>query len=438
MSESTTTSEAVLAARRDEARRLAESGRVLEAEQAFLALLREDPRDADALNFIAILAHERGHFAQALALLERARSARPDDPATLTNLGVTSLALGRIDPAIAALGTAIELAPDLFVAKLRLAEATERAGRPADALPLYFGAILAAQERGHWLSDATTAPGLRPLVKHAMRTVAAGRRRVFADAIAPLRERFGAGELARVEKCLAVYLTELPASYPDPKQLCKFLYFPDLPPTRWYERSLFPWYEALESGWEAVRDEMLAVLAEDSGFEPFLGHFDSNQLDGYLDNTKGPPVWNAFFFYRHGERKDANHARCPRTSALLDAAPLCRIPEHAPEVCFSVLTPGSHILPHHGVTNTRLVTHLALVVPDDCAISVAGETRTWEEGRCFSFDDTFEHEAWNRSDRTRVVTLMDVWNPNLTDVECEALTLLVSSIGDFNRRAGVG
>ena len=102
-------------------------------------------------------------------------------------------------------------------------------------------------------------------------------------------------------------------------------------------------------------------------------------------------------------------------------------------MCFSLLTPGSHILPHHGVTNTRVVTHLALIVPEDCALVVAGEARAWQEGRCFSFDDTYEHEAWNRSGSLRVVLLMDAWNPYLSEAEREALTVLVGAIGDFNR-----
>jgi aspartate beta-hydroxylase len=106
-------------------------------------------------------------------------------------------------------------------------------------------------------------------------------------------------------------------------------------------------------------------------------------------------------------------------------------------VCFSVLTPGTHILPHRGVTNTRLVTHLPLIVPGNCAIKVGGEERVWHEGECFTFDDTFEHEAWNRGDSTRVVMLLDIWNPHLTEIEREAVTALVEGIGDFNAQAGV-
>jgi tetratricopeptide (TPR) repeat protein len=439
MTEASTAREPALAARIDEARRLADSGRILEAEQAFLAILRDSPRETDALNFVAIVAHERGRFAQALALLERARGVEADDPVTLTNLGVTNAALGRLDQAIDALRSALRIAPDLYLARLRLGEVMERAGRANDALPLYFGAIFTAQGAGQWLGDDTTAPGLRPLVLHAMRTVAAGRRRLFSMLLQPLRERHGAAALARVEKCLSVYLTELPANFPDPAQQPKFLYFPDLPPTRFYSRELFPWYADLEGATAAIREEMLAVLAEDSGFEPFLGHFDDNQLEGHLANAiGGKPVWNAFFFYRHGTRYEANHARCPRTSAVLEKVPLCFVPDHSPECCYSVLTAGSHILPHRGVTNTRLVTHLGLLVPDgDIRLEVSGESTGWEEGRCFTFDDTFEHEAWNRSDKTRVVMLMDVWNPHLTEVEREALATLVPAIGEFNEAAGI-
>ena len=89
------------------------------------------------------------------------------------------------------------------------------------------------------------------------------------------------------------------------------------------------------------------------------------------------------------------------------------------------------------MTNTRLVTHLPLIVPESCAIVVGGEKREWREGECFTFDDTFEHEAWNRGASTRVVMLMDCWNPWLTEVERDAVTLLVGAIGDFNRAAGV-
>jgi aspartate beta-hydroxylase len=84
------------------------------------------------------------------------------------------------------------------------------------------------------------------------------------------------------------------------------------------------------------------------------------------------------------------------------------------------------------------VTHLPLVIPEgDCKLVVGGEAHAWQEGRCVTFDDTFLHEAWNRTDRQRVVLILDTWNPYLTEPECIALRDLVEKIGEFNMGAGI-
>ena len=64
---------------------------------------------------------------------------------------------------------------------------------------------------------------------------------------------------------------------------------------------------------------------------------------------------------------------------------------------------------------------MPLIVPPGCGFRVGGETRVWEEGRAFVFDDTIEHEAWNDSDALRAVLIFDVWNPHLSDGERELL-----------------
>jgi len=115
--------------------------------------------------------------------------------------------------------------------------------------------------------------------------------------------------------------------------------------------------------------------------------------------------------------------------------PLARVPGHGPEVLYSVFSPGTHLLPHCGVTNTRVTSHLPLLIPEDCALRVGGEEHRWREGEVVVFDDTYEHEAWNRSSRTRVVMIFDMWNPFLTLTERAVLSDLTIAMGEF--RAGV-
>jgi aspartyl/asparaginyl beta-hydroxylase (cupin superfamily) len=56
-------------------------------------------------------------------------------------------------------------------------------------------------------------------------------------------------------------------------------------------------------------------------------------------------------------------------------------------------------------------------VPPNCSFRVGGETREWVPGRAWVFDDTIEHEAWNRSDAPRAILIFDIWNPFLSAAE---------------------
>lgn len=325
--------------------------------------------------------------------------------------------------------------PTRFLARLQLAELLESEGQPDAALHAYHAAVVHAQQQGRWLDDATTAPAMRPRVGHAMARIEAGRQDLLLGLLEPLRVRHGRQALDRVERGLRMYLGLLPTQYADPRQRPTFLYVPGLPAEPYPDRALFPWLEALEQQAAAIGEEMLATRTQAGDYAPFLGAPAQALPAGLLDGTRGVPAWDAYFLYRHGRQDPAHAAQCPRTIAALERTPLVRIRDHAPEICFSVLAPGSHILPHRGITNTRLTVHLPLVVPEGCALKAGGIEHAWQAGQAMVFDDTFEHEAWNRGEGTRIILLMDTWNPHLQPVEREAVTALVEAIGDFNAGA---
>jgi len=240
--------------------------------------------------------------------------------------------------------------------------------------------------------------------------------------------------MKRVERCLRGYFALEEIAPANALQQPKFLFFPDIPSTPYLARGDFGWIEALESEWRAIREEALAVLAEPGLLTPFLDAPEESDLGEYLQGADDTaPHWDAFFFYRHGRAYAENQRRSPVAARVLESLPLLRIAGHAPEVCFSVLSPGTHILPHHGVTNIRSVVHLPLLVPPDCALRVGGMVHAWREGECVAFDDTWLHEAWNRSTETRVILLMDAWNPHLTLAERDAMAALVEGIGELKR-----
>jgi hypothetical protein len=207
-------------------------------------------------------------------------------------------------------------------------------------------------------------------------------------------------------------------------------YFPGLPQRQFYERNEFPWLAEIEQAVPEMQAELRAVLADGQDFAPYVeANSDRPRASNPLIND---PKWGAFYFWRNGEIVAENAARCPATMQALHHAPMPLIDQRSPIALWSLLKPGTHIQPHHGLLNTRLICHIPLIVPQDCAIRVGNETRSWREGEALIFDDSFEHEAWNKSDETRVILLFEIWRPEISPDERAALTTIFETINDYH------
>lgn len=420
------------------AHQAARSSQLALAERHLLVALAIDPDHLDALQGAAQMASARGDLAKAAGHWQRLLALQPDEPRWRYTWAQALEQAGQLQQAEAGLGEFLRRQPQWPELWLYRAHLNDRLGLPLARLKALDQALSRAQRTGHWVSAATTPAPLQAAVQAAWAHWRQARREYLRDAFAELRASHGGAALKRVDHALAVYLGEVEDAPPDVRQRPKFLYFPHLDTPRepgpYHNPKRHAWAAALEAAYPDIRVEALEWLADPVGKEGFLSFGPGSDVNTYVGGDGAMPAWDALFFYRHGQRFDAAHARCPRTSAALDAAELVRIKGQTPEVCYSVLAPGTVIKPHYGVTNTRLVMHLPLIVPPDCALQVLGfEPKPWREGQLFMFDDSYEHQAWNHSSQTRVILLMDCWHPGLTEVERGALTTLVERITAFER-----
>jgi aspartate beta-hydroxylase len=204
-------------------------------------------------------------------------------------------------------------------------------------------------------------------------------------------------------------------------------YFPELPQVQFYDKRHFPWVPQVEAATAVIRAELLELLQESSLFRPY---FESDPRRPGKDESgmQDNPDWSAFYLWRDGEEVPENAARCPKTLAALSGVPHTKVHGRSPSILFSMLRPGARIPPHTGLVNTRLICHLPLLVPPDCGLRVGNETRVPVEGKIWMFDDTMEHEAWNLSDRPRVILLFEVWRPELTNEERELVGTIFEAI----------
>ena len=52
-------------------------------------------------------------------------------------------------------------------------------------------------------------------------------------------------------------------------------------------------------------------------------------------------------------------------------------------------------------------------------------------GEAWAFDDSIDHEAVNEADALRVILIIDIWNPLLTEVERELITRMMNAKNEF-------
>jgi aspartate beta-hydroxylase len=225
-------------------------------------------------------------------------------------------------------------------------------------------------------------------------------------------------EQRRFHACIDLSLGRRPRVFSNE---CSGLHFPFLPADEFFETSHFPWIAQLEAKTHIIRAEFETLFAQrHKGFRPYV-QMEAGLPDTIWTSLDGSMDWSALFLWEYGKPIEPAFSQCPQTVAALEAIPRMDIAGRAPTVFFSLLRPHTHIPAHTGVTNTRTIIHLPLIVPEHCRFRVGGETRQWQEGKAFAFDDTIEHEAWNDSDALRVVLIFDVWNPHLTLTERQLL-----------------
>ncbi len=210
-------------------------------------------------------------------------------------------------------------------------------------------------------------------------------------------------------------------------QMPGVFYYPDMPNVDFADLSDADWWNEVEQATEIIAAELDLVRDTEGTFAAYV-HGQSGAAQNDYHGMLGNDDWSSHHLVENGAvQGDAPSA----TRDALARAPLCEIDGRTPSVLFSRLKPGAHIPPHTGMLNFRYICHLPIVVPGNGELRVGAARRAWERGRLMAFDDTVEHEAWNRSGEDRIVLIFDVWKPELEEVEKTQLRTLFGAVDSF-------
>ncbi|WP_459614818.1 lipid A hydroxylase LpxO [Bordetella sp. 2513F-2] len=173
-----------------------------------------------------------------------------------------------------------------------------------------------------------------------------------------------------------------------------------VPTTPYITTREIPELQVLDDNWETIRDEALhmaemrqikaAEKHDDIGFNSFFKY-----------------GWKRFYLKWYDARHPSAEALCPKTVAILRTLPKVKA------AMFAELPPGGTLHRHRDPFSGSLRYHLGLATPNDdrCYIDVDGERYSWRDGESVVFDETYVHEAYNRSESNRIILFCDVERP---------------------------
>ncbi len=375
----------------------------------------------------------RGALTEARAMLREALIDHGRDLSLWLNLGAACRAQGDIDGAMAAVEGALTVAPRSFHALLMKASLLERRGDHRLA-GLGYGLALHQAPDPDQLDQAT-----RRALEHA-RAFRAGYESDLRACLMEASADAKALSLSPETRRVAAFIDHLSGARRPFHQQPLVFFYPGLPAIEFYPSEDFPWLSAVEAATAEIQRELLAVSGGDPeapGFTPYVDYSAGVPLDQWAELNHSPR-WNAYHLLKDGTPVPDQADRCPATLAAVRLAPQPEVTRRSPVAMFSVLQARTRIPPHTGVSNTRLVVHLPLVLPPDCGFRVGNETRAWSLGRAWVFDDTIEHEAWNDSDRPRTILIFDIWSPYLTLAEREFVSRISEAMDEFHGAGPTG
>lgn len=410
----------------EQARTLVGQKRLAEAESLYRHILDCEPLQVEALRFLANAALARSDPGEAVALLSRAAAVDRSDLGVMLELGVAYRIAGRRDESRHVFQHALELSQGKStIARLMLAHVFEGDNRPELALLHYFRAILDAQAERRWLSDESTEPGMRRMVRHAMEFVAQGRRAMFNQVLGTCHAN-ASGDMRRIEAALSGYLRERVIQPDDARQRWSFLYLPGLGTSCTLDSSRIPKLDAFAARISDFDDEIESCLADDpreASASPFSL--------AALDPTHSRQPRRVTLCDRGHPTPSARHLPC--LLSALKVLPLMQVPGFGANVSLLQINPGIRSNPEFGASNAIATAIVKCRGDGPANVGVGGESHVLKAGHAVVVDGSFG-TSFESIDGSVCMLLMDVWHPSLLEIERDAFTAVTQAALAFDAR----
>ena len=238
-----------------------------------------------------------------------------------------------------------------------------------------------------------------------------------------LTRRLPAANLHRIRGMLDVWTGQRDPELAPGQRCLLDVFMPGVPSSPWYDAAEFACASLLEQHYHELRAELDHALAYGLQWQPYGRPPESAPLP----IGRAAAGWKEIRLCWVNRPVRVNCEQLPRAAAVMTA--VLAESHLVAHFVYLALEAGARIPLHTDPVNALAACHLAMSVPPGCGLRVGGEWRSWVEGRCLAFDNSYPHEAWNdHPTDTRIVLAVHVPHPDLSAVERQALALLTERL----------
>lgn len=156
----------------------------------------------------------------------------------------------------------------------------------------------------------------------------------------------------------------------------------------------FSWTKEFQDNFENINQELHNYLR-------------NNNLETYFNTSmvNNQEVWKTFSLISWDIEFFKRKKEFPILMSIISKYP------EILSVSFNQLEANGKILPHCGDTNGIYRCHFGIEIPDElpsCGFRVRDEFRSWKKGEWIIFLDAYIHEAFNLSQKKRIILVVDV------------------------------
>jgi aspartyl/asparaginyl beta-hydroxylase (cupin superfamily) len=176
----------------------------------------------------------------------------------------------------------------------------------------------------------------------------------------------------------------------------------------------FAWKKEFEENWMQVKQELNSYLTD-------------HQPHAYFNKTivNDSETWKTFSLKWWDIEFKSRYKYFPITMGIVQKYP------EILSVSFNQLEPKGKILPHCGDTNAIYRCHFGLEIPSELpktGFRVRDEIKPWKEGEWLIFMDAYMHEAFNFTDRKRIILVLDVLRPEFSSKRTKVVAVVLTSL----------